>query len=134
MKKFKTLFILATICNILGVAPLIFISFNPEMMEELVFSQFPGINDAGKEALSLIHFVFGIVAISIIEALIASINIKVKESAQTAAMILLIIHIGWALPDLINFATGGAHPPVPVMILGIIAIISLGYAWKKGEV
>ena len=58
MKKFKTLFILATICNILGVAPLIFISFNPEMVEELVFSQFPGINDAGKEALSLIHFVF----------------------------------------------------------------------------
>ena len=104
------------------------------MMEEMVFSQFPGINDAGKEAITLIHFVFGVIAVSMLAALIVAINIKVKESAQTAALILFIIHLGWVLPDWINLASGSAHPPIPVMILSAISALALGYAWKKGEI
>ena len=134
MKKFKTLFIVAALIDLLTVVPLFLVSVNPDMMEEMVFSQFPGINDAGKEAITLIHFVFGVIAVSMLAALIVAINIKVKESAQTAALILFIIHLGWVLPDWINLASGSAHPPIPVMILSAISALALGYAWKKGEI
>lgn len=133
MKKFKTLFIVAAIIDLLAVVPLILVSFNPEMMEEMVFSQMPGINDAGKEAITLIHLVFATIAVSMLVALGIAINITVKESAQTAALILFIIHLGWVLPDWLFLITGEIHPPIPVMILNLVAALSLGYAWKKGE-
>ena len=133
MKKFKTLFIIAAIIDLLAVVPLILVSFNPEMMEEMVFSQMPGINDAGKEAITLIHLVFATIAVSMLVALGIAINITVKESAQTAALILFIIHLGWVLPDWLFFITGEIHPPIPVMLLNLIAALSLGYAWKKGQ-
>ena len=133
MKKFKTLFIITAIIDLLAVVPLILVSFNPEMMEEMVFSQMPGINDAGKEAITLIHLVFATIAVSMLVALGIAINITVKESAQTAALILFIIHLGWVLPDWLFFITGEIHPPIPVMLLNLIAALSLGYAWKKGQ-
>ena len=133
MKKFKTLFIIAAIIDLLAVVPLILVSFNPEMMEEMVFSQMPGINDAGKEAITLIHLVFATIAVSMLVALGIAINITVKESAQTAALILFIIHLGWVLPDWLFLITGEIHPPIPVMLLNLIAALSLGYAWKKGQ-
>ena len=133
MKKFKTLLIVAAIIDLLAVVPLILVSFNPEMMEEMVFSQMPGINDAGKEAITLIHLVFATIAVSMLVALGVAINITVKESAQTAALILFIIHLGWVLPDWLFLITGEIHPPIPVMILNLVAALSLGYAWKKGE-
>ena len=133
MKKFKTLFIVASIIDLLAVVPLILVSFNPEMMEEMVFSQIPGINDAGKEAITLIHLVFATIAVSMLVALGIAINITVKESAQTAALILFIIHLGWVLPDWLFLITGEIHPPIPVMLLNLIAVLSLGYAWKKGQ-
>ena len=134
MKKFKTLFIIALISNLLSTVPLILVTLNPSMMEEMVYSQFPGINDVGKEALNLIHFVFAIIALSMAISLIVSIGIKVKESAQTAALILSIIHLGWILPDWINMLMGDAHPPVGVMLLGSVSFLALTYAWKKGEI
>ena len=133
MKKFKTLFIVAAIIDLLAVVPLILVSFNPEMMEEMVFSQMPGINDVGKEAITLIHLVFATIAVSMLVALGIAINITVKESAQTAALILFIIHLGWVLPDWLFLITGEIHPPNPVMLLNLIAALSLGYAWKKGQ-
>jgi hypothetical protein len=133
MKKFKTLFIVAAIIDLLAVVPLILVSFNPEMMEEMVFSQMPGINDAGKEAITLIHLVFATIAVSMLVALGIAINITVKESAQTAALILFIIHLGWVLPDWLFLITGEIHPPIPIMLLNLIAALSLGYAWKKGQ-
>ena len=102
-------------------------------MEEMVFSQMPGINDAGKDAITLIHLVFATIAVSMLVALGIAINITVKESAQTAALILFIIHLGWVLPDWLFFITGEIHPPIPVMLLNLIAAFSLGYAWKKGQ-
>ena len=104
------------------------------MMEEMVFSQFVGINDPGKEALELIHFVFLMIALSMIVALIVSLRIKVKESAQTAALILGIIHLGWVLPDIINLVSGNQHPPIPIMILTLIPVLVLFHAWKKAEI
>ena len=133
MKKFKTLFIVAAIIDLLAVVPLILVSFNPEMMEEMVFSQMPGINDAGKDAITLIHIVFATIAVSMLVALGIAINITVKESAQTAALILFVIHLGWVLPDWLFLITGEIHPPIPVMLLNLIAALSLGYAWKKGQ-
>ena len=104
------------------------------MMEEMVFSQFPGINDAGKEALELIHFVFGVIGVSMIAAVLVAVNIKVKESAQTAAQILSIIHLGWVLPDWFNIVLGNAHPPIVFMLLSAASVLALVYAWKKGEI
>jgi hypothetical protein len=49
-------------------------------------------------------------------------------------MLLFIIHFGWVLPDWINLAMGGAHPPIPVMLLSTIPVIALAYGWKKGEI
>tara|TARA_B100000287_G_C20652102_1_gene787270 strand:- start:1491 stop:1895 length:405 start_codon:yes stop_codon:yes gene_type:complete len=134
MKKFKNLFIVAAIVDLLAIVPLILVSFNPEMMDEMVFSQMPGINDVGKDVITQIHVVFALIAVSMLFALITAVNIKVKESAQIAALILFIIHIGWVLPDWVFLVSGSIHPPLPVMILNSLSVLALGYAWKKGEV
>ena len=73
-------------------------------------------------------------ALSMIVSLIVSLRIKVKESAQTAALILGIIHLGWVLPDIINLVSGNQHPPIPIMILTLIPVLVLFHAWKKAEI
>ena len=64
----------------------------------------------------------------------ASIRVTVLEAAKTAAMLLSIIHLGWVLPDWVNLLMGGAHPPVPIMLLSTVPVIVLVYGWKKGEI
>ena len=134
MKKFKTLFILTLVIDILAALPLVLFMFNPSMMDEMVFSQFPGINDAGKEALELMHFVFGILSLSLVAAVIVALTIKVKESAQTAALLLSVIHIGWVVPDWISLVLGKQHPPIVIMLITIVPVIALIYGWKNAEI
>ena len=134
MKKFKTLFILTLVIDILAALPLVLFMFNPSMMDEMVFSQFPGINDAGKEALELMHFVFGILSLSLVAAVIVALTIKVKESAQTAALLLSVIHIGWVVPDWISLVLGKQHPPILIMLITIVPVIALIYGWKNAEI
>tara|TARA_B100000123_G_scaffold266020_1_gene237733 strand:- start:40 stop:450 length:411 start_codon:yes stop_codon:yes gene_type:complete len=136
MKKLKTLFTLTLIIDIIAIAPLFLMMFVPAMKEEMVYSQFSGMleNELAKEISDLFHFVFTFIAIAMVIAVAASIRISVLEAAKTAAMLLFIIHFGWVLPDWINLAMGGAHPPIPVMILSTIPVIALAYGWKKGEI
>ena len=136
MKKLKTLFTLTLIIDIIAIAPLFLMMFVPAMKEEMVYSQFSGMaeNELAKEISDLFHFVFTFIAISMVIAVAASIRISVLEAAKTAAMLLFIIHFGWVLPDWINLAMGGAHPPIPVIILSTIPVIALAYGWKKGEI
>ena len=134
MKKFKNIFLVTLLIDLLTAITLVLFLFNPEMMEEAVYSQFEGINQAGKDALYLIHIVFACIIISMIIATAVAMKIKIKESAQTAALILFIIHIGWILPDIVNLVCGNAHPPIFIMVLSAIPILALGYAWKNGEV
>ena len=77
---------------------------------------------------------FTFIATAMVIAVAASIRIAVLEAAKTAAMILFIVHLGWVLPDWFNLAMGGAHPPIPVMLLSTIPVIALAYGWKKGEI
>tara|TARA_B100000575_G_scaffold131103_1_gene104440 strand:- start:6739 stop:7143 length:405 start_codon:yes stop_codon:yes gene_type:complete len=133
MKKFKTLFIITLVIDALQFLPILLFKIMPELMDEAVYSQFPGINDPGKDALMTIFDVFGVIALSIFIAVIVAINIKNKEAARSAALILLIIHIGWTLMDCINLIIGKGGPPLPVVLLSILPIFILAYAWKKGE-
>ena len=109
--------------------------FIPTMKEEMVYSQFPGMmeNELAKEISDLFHFVFTFIASAMVIAVAASIRISVLEAAKTAALLLSIIHLGWVLPDWLNLAMGGAHPPVPIMLLSTVPVIALAYGWKKGE-
>ena len=136
MKKLKTLFTITLISDIIAIAPLFLMMFVPTMKEEMVYSQFSGMaeNELAKEISDLFHFVFTFIAIAMVIAVAASIRISVLEAAKTAAMLLFIIHFGWVLPDWINLAMGGAHPPIPVMLLSTIPVIILAYGWKKGEI
>ena len=136
MKKLKTLFTITLIIDIIAIAPLFLMMFVPAMKEEMVYSQFSGMleNELAKEISDLFHFVFTFIATAMVIAVAASIRISVLEAAKTAAMILFIIHFGWVLPDWINLAMGGAHPPIPVMLLSTIPVIILAYGWKKGEI
>ena len=136
MKKLKTLFTITLIIDIIAIAPLFLMMFVPAMKEEMVYSQFSGMleNELAKEISDLFHFVFTFIAIAMVIAVAASIRISVLEAAKTAAMFLFIIHFGWVLPDWINLAMGGAHPPIPVMLLSTIPVIILAYGWKKGEI
>ena len=126
MKKFKNIFLVTLLIDLLTAITLVLFLFNPEMMEEAVYSQFEGINQAGKDALYLIHIVFACIIISMIIATAVAMKIKIKESAQTAALILFIIHIGWILPDILNLVSGNAHPPIFIMVLSAIPILALG--------
>ena len=136
MKKLKTLFTLTLIIDIIAITPLFLMMFVPAMKEEMVYSQFSGMleNELAKEISDLFHFVFTFIAIAMVIAVAVSIRISVLEAAKTAAMLLFIIHFGWVLPDWINLAMGGAHPPIPVIILSTIPVIALAYGWKKGEI
>ena len=136
MKKLKTLFTITLVIDILAVAPLFLMMFIPSMKEELVYSQFTGMmeNELAKEISDMFHFVFAFIASAMVIAVAASIRISVLEAAKTAAMLLSIIHLGWVLPDWVNLLMGGAHPPVPIMLLSTVPVIALAYGWKKGEI
>ena len=86
MKKFKTLFLITLIIDIIAALPLVLFMFNPTMMEEMVFNQFPGINDAGKEALELMHFVFGMLSLSLVAAVIVALTIKVQRICKNSRL------------------------------------------------
>ena len=135
MKKLKTLFSITLVIDMIAVAPLFLMMFIPTMKEEMVYSQFTGMmeNELAKEISDLFHFVFTFIASAMVIAVAASIRITVLEAAKTAAMLLSIIHLGWVLPDWINLTMGGAHPPVPIMLLSTVPVIALVYGWKKGE-
>jgi len=47
MKKFKTLFIIALVIDLIATLPIVLIKLIPEMADEMIFSQFPGINNPG---------------------------------------------------------------------------------------
>ena len=119
MKKLKTLFTITLVIDILAIAPLFLMMFIPAMKEEMVYSQFSGMteNELAKEISDLFHFVFTFIAVAMVIAVAASIRIEVLEAAKTAAMLLFIVHLGWVLPDWVNLVMGGAHPPIPVMLL-----------------
>ncbi len=136
MKKFKTLFTVTLVIDILAIAPLILMMFVSSMKEEMVYSQFSGMaeNELAKEISDLFHFVLIFIAMAMVISVAASIRITVLEAAKTAAMILFIVHLGWILPDWVNLAMGGAHPPIAVMVLSTIPVIALAYGWKKGEI
>ena len=136
MKKLKTLFTITLIIDIIAIAPLFLMMFVPAMKEEMVYSQFSGMaeNELAKQISDLFHFVFTFIAIAMVIAVAASIRISVLEAAKTAALLLFIIHFGWVLPDWINLAMGGAHPPIPVMLLSTIPVITLADGWKIGEI
>ena len=136
MKKLKTLFTITLVIDILAVAPLFLMMFIPSMKEEMVYSQFPGMieNELAKEISDIFHFVFAFIASAMVIAVAASIRVTVLEAAKTAAMLLSIIHLGWVLPDWVNLLMGGAHPPVPIMLLSTVPVIVLVYGWKKGEI
>ena len=89
MKKFKNIFLVTLLIDLLTAITLVLFLFNPEMMEEAVYNQFEGINQAGKDALYLIHIVFACIIISMIIATAVAMKIKIKESAQTAALIFI---------------------------------------------
>ena len=134
MKKFKTLFIIALVIDLIATLPIVLIKLIPEMADEMIFSQFPGINNPGKEALMTIFDVFGVVSVSMIIAVAVATTIKDKGTAKMAALLLFIIHIGWIFMDWINFIVGNGGPPLPVLLLSSVAALALGYAWKKGEI
>ena len=134
MRKFKTLFIIALIIDLIASLPIVLIKLMPEMADEMVFSQFPGINDPGKEALMTIFDVFGVISASMIIAVAVATTIKEKSTAKMAALILFIFHVGWILMDWINFLVGKGGPPLAVLLLSSLAALALGYAWKKGEI
>jgi hypothetical protein len=136
MKKLKTLFTITLVIDILAIVPLFLMMFIPAMKEEMVYSQFSGMteNELAKEISDLFHFVFTFIAVAMVIAVAASIRIAVLEAAKTAAMLLFIVHLGWVLPDWVNLVMGGAHPPISVMLLSTIPVITLAYGWKKGEI
>ena len=134
MKKFKTLFIIALVIDLIATLPIVLIKLIPEMADEMIFSQFPGINNPGKEALMTIFDVFGVVSVSMIIAVAVATTIKDKGTAKMAALLLFIIHVGWIFMDWINFIVGKGAPPLPVLLLSSVAALALGYAWKKGEI
>lgn len=136
MKRLKTLFTITLVIDILATAPLFLMMFMPGMKEEMVYGQFSGMteNELAKEVSDLFHFVFTFIAVAMVIAVAASIRIAVLEAAKTAAMLLFIVHLGWVLPDWVNLAMGGAHPPIAVMLLSTVPVIALAYGWKKGEI
>ena len=136
MKRLKTLFTITLVIDILATVPLFLMMFIPGMKEEMVYSQFSGMteNELAKEVSDLFHFVFTFIALAMVIAVAASIRIAVLEAAKTAAMLLFIVHLGWVLPDWVNLAMGGAHPPIAVMLLSTVPVIALAYGWKKGEI
>ena len=145
MNRFKTLFLIVLSINILAIIPLVLVLINPEMLEVMDYSKLVmRVSSYSDGKLSEIYFKpkmdYLIIALSMIVALIVSLRIKVKESAQTAALILGIIHLLWFLLDIRKIfqvthnASGSISHLIPITILSLIAVLVLFHAWKKAEI
>ena len=145
MNRFKTLFLIVLSINILAIIPLLLVLINPEMLEVMDYSKLVmRVSSYSDGKLSEIYFKpkmdYLIIALSMIVALIVSLRIKVKESAQTAALILGIIHLLWFLLDIRKIfqvthnASGSISHLIPITILSLIAVLVLFHAWKKAEI
>jgi hypothetical protein len=79
MKKLKALFTITLVIDILAIAPLFLMMFIPEIKEEMVYSQFSGMeeNELAKEISDLFHFVFTFIATAMVIAVAVSIRITV---------------------------------------------------------
>lgn len=137
MNKFKNIFKVTLVVNILGIVPLFLILFMPSMRELMVYDQFPGMrsNELANELFNTMMGVFGAIGIAMIIAIAYAIRLKTKEGAIAASFILFVWNIAWVIPDWLNFLSGkGGHPPLVLMTLGLIPIILLAYGLKNGEI
>lgn len=137
MNKFKNIFKVTLIINILGIVPLFLVLFMPSMRELMVYEQFPGMrsNTLANELFNTMMGVFGAIGIAMIVAIVYAIKLKTREGAITASFILFVWNIAWVVPDWINFLSdNGGHPPLILMTLALVPIVLLAYGLKSGEI
>jgi hypothetical protein len=135
MKKFKTIFLVTLIINVLAVLPLFLMPLMPSIKEELIYSQFEGMADnaLANEIWDLFNSVVAFMAASILVVNAMGVKSKSLESARTTALILLVLLIGFTLPDWLNFFQGAGHPPLLIMVLNLIPLFLLEYGRRNAE-
>ena len=135
MKKFKNIFLVTLILNILGALPLFLMPFMPAIKEELVFTQFEGManNALAIEIWDLFNSVLAFMVGAILVVNFIGIKSKSIEEARATALILLVLLIGFTLPDWLNLFQGAWHPPLLIMILNLVPLGLLEYGRRNAE-
>lgn len=135
MKKFKTIFLVTLIINVLAVLPLFLMPLMPSIKEELIYSQFEGManNALANEIWDLFNSVLAFMAAAILVVNVMGMTSKNIDSARTTAKILLVLLIGFTIPDWLNFFQGAGHPPLLIMVINLFPIVLLEYGRRNAE-
>tara|TARA_B100001093_G_scaffold520527_1_gene617803 strand:+ start:5975 stop:6397 length:423 start_codon:yes stop_codon:yes gene_type:complete len=137
MKKIKTLLIITLIFDLLQFIPLILIKISDDFKGEMIGDfKIEGLmsSQPALEVLDIMFSVIGFISLGIVLSVIYTMRLKHIEALKAACFILFIVHLFWTLPDFITLISGGStHPPIPVMIISLIPVLSLLYASKYGQ-
>ena len=136
MKNFKTIFIITLVLDIVQFIPLFLALSGGEMKAFLVADiGVDGLAESapGMAVLDMMLFVFAFIALGYLLSIIYALRLTNIDSKKTAAILLGIFHLTWALPDFINLISGsGGHPPIVLMIFCLIPIVGLFYVSQNG--
>ena len=135
LKKIKTLMLISGIADVLQMMPLFLALFSPEIKTFFMEDGIQGSsqNPMAVEVFNIFFLVFAFLGLAFIVATFVARTFENLEALQKSSLLLAIYHLAWALPDFINITMGKPHAPLPIMLLSLIPVVSLFYAWKNGE-
>ena len=118
------------------VFPVFLASAVPSIFEFFVIDGFgEGILE-NKEAVSVFEtfiLVMSFMGAAIVFPIFAALTIKDLEVQKKLAFVFGVMLLLVAMPDYIGMMTGGAHPPIEMMVINALVYLLLFYGWKKGK-
>ena len=137
LMKIKIIFIISGVLSfLLMVFPVFLASAVPSIFEFFVVDGFgEGILE-NKEAVSVFEtfiLVMSFMGAAIVFPIFAVLNIKDLEVQKKLSFVFGVMLLLVAMPDYIGMMTGGAHPPIEMMVINALVYLLLFYGWKKGK-
>lgn len=137
MKNFRTILIIALILDLIQLIPLALATMGGEMKNQMISDfNIEGLESstAALEVLDMMIYIFGFIYLGTILSVLYTFRLKTLEGLKAATFILFIVHLFWTLPDFMTLISGGsAHPPIIIMILTLVPVVTLFYVSQKGE-
>ena len=133
--KIKTLFIISGILTLLMFIPAwlaVAVSSVQNFFIVDAFGESILQNNGALEVFDTFLLVLGCLGAGIVIAIFGATTITDLDALKKLALLFGLLLFFVALPDYVALMCGGAHPPVPIMLLNIIAYLLMFYGWKRG--
>ncbi len=133
--KIKTIFWICISLIFLQGLPLFISIISPEFKLNLVTEAF-GSNPSDDALLIFNTFalVVGLLVVGIIFFIIGALKFRELETLRRMSFLFFMLQGFFALPDLINVLKGEPTAPLPVIMMGLVAMGLFYYGSKKGTI